>query len=253
MTMKKTLLLSLLAFLLCIPAGAQYFDHLAVGVGAGTEGIGLELAAPLGKYVEVKAGYGTAVGLVGIKLQDVSVPEHPGNASSNNVSVPLTVRLGMSDARLLFSFFPFSDADFHLTAGAYMGSPRFLRGILDGMPEAYNTVGLDVDGYLVKAHSNVLEAQVCAPGIGGENFAVKPYLGIGYGRALKGDRRIGYSVNLGALYQGKPGLWADGEGITGRVKRVPLSGLSALDSAEKYLSYATFWPVLNFHLYIRLF
>lgn len=253
--MKKALFVCLTALALSLHAQAQVFNHLAVGVGMGTDGIGLEVALPLGSFADIRAGYSINPGFIGIRLFDVPVPEHPGYTAGGNVNVPLTLRLGSNSGRLLFNFYPIPKADFHLTAGVFLGSPRFLRGILSNMPEDYNTVGLDVDGYLVKAHSGTLEAALCASGIGPESFAVKPYVGLGYGRAVKEDQRISWAIDLGVQYQGKAGLRANGEGLTGRIKQVPLSAgeLEALGKMEQYLAYTSFWPTLQFHVYVRLF
>ena len=105
--MKKTLLLCLAALALSASAGAQVFNHLALGIGAGTDGISFELAAPLGHHVDLRAGYGTALGLIGYTAGGISVPEHPGNPSGASVATPLKINLGMSDARLLFNIYPY--------------------------------------------------------------------------------------------------------------------------------------------------
>jgi hypothetical protein len=253
--MKKALLICLTTFVLSFHAGAQVFNHLSLGVGMGVDGIGMEVALPIGSFVDVRAGYSINPGLIGVRLLEVPVPEHPGYTAGGNVNVPLTLRLGNNSGRLLFNFYPIPKADFHITAGVFLGSPRFLRGTLNNMPEDYNTVGLDVDGYLVKAHSGTMEAALCASGIGSEIFAVKPYVGLGYGRAVKEDKRISWSVDLGVQYQGKASLRANGEGLTGRIKQVPISAseLEALGKMEQYLAYTSFWPTLQFHLYVRLF
>ena len=254
--MKKAVLLSLAALLLSASAGAQVFNHLSVGAGVGTDGLSLEVAAPLGKYVDVRAGYGTAVGLIGYTVKDLSVPEHPGAARSSDVPVPLRITLGMSDARLLFNLYPSADKGFHFTVGALLGSPAFIRGTLSSLPADYNTVGFDVDGYLVKAKDGVLATELRAPGLGGSGFAVKPYVGIGFGRAVPTASRVSFSFDLGAAYQGQPGLWAEGEGITGRVKKVQLTGeqIEDLDEViDEVGKYAAFWPTLSFRLYVKLF
>ena len=38
-------------------ASAQYFDHLALGISAGVDGFGLQLAAPIGNQFQMRAGY----------------------------------------------------------------------------------------------------------------------------------------------------------------------------------------------------
>ena len=254
--MKKAILLCLAACLFSANAGAQVFDHLSVGAALGTDGISIELAAPIGNHVDVRAGYGAALGLIGYTVSGIQIPEHPGDAHSASVNVPLKINLGMNDARLLFNIYPSATKGFHFTVGAYLGSPCFARGTLTGMPSDYNSMGFDVDGYLVKARNGELVAELCAPGLGGPSFAVKPYVGIGFGRAVDPDRRVSFSFDLGAQYQGNPGLWADGEGVTGRVQKVQLTREQIQETADKideFGKYAAFWPTLSFHLYVKLF
>ena len=254
--MKRTIILSLAALFLSVSAGAQVFDHLSIGFGAGTDGLGFELAAPLGNHVDIRAGYGTAVGLLGYTVNEIRLPEHPANSNSNDVPVPLKISLGMNDARLLFNIYPSANKGFHFTVGAYMGAPSFIRGKLINMPSDYNTMGIDVDGYLVKATNGVLTTELCAPGLGGKSFAVKPYVGIGFGRAVDRDHRVSFCFDLGAMYQGQPGLWAEGEGVTGRIEKVQLTSKhidEVGEAIEEYGKYAAFWPTLSFRLYVRLF
>ena len=253
--MKKLIALSLAVLALNLSATAQVFNHLALGLGAGTDGLSVELASPLGSHVDVRAGYGTALGLVGYTVKGISIPEHPGNALGASASVPLKIKLGMSDARLLFNIYPGSGG-FHFTVGAYAGAARFVRGMLIDMPNDYNTVGLDVDGYLVKATANVLPVSLLAPGLGKGTFGVKPYIGIGFGRAVQEDKRVTFTFDLGAQYQGTPGVWAIGEGITGRQQPVQITEKQLKeigDIVNDYGKYLAFWPTLNFHLYVRLF
>ena len=251
----KLFILVATLFALAVPARAQ---HLALGAGVGTDGVSVELAAPLGKYVQVRAGYGFATGLVGYTLKSVHVPVHPGDPSGATSPVPLTFKLGMNEGHLLFNIHP-GKGGFHFTAGAYLGSPRLIRATFKDMPSDYNTAGIDVDGYLVKANGGVLEASVNASGLGPASFAIKPYAGIGYGRAV-GDGRVGFSIDLGAQYLGKSSIWATGESLTGRTHLVELSGdvLNKLapsygEKTEKYLGWLVVWPTLSAHIYVNLF
>jgi len=253
--MKKTILLCLAVILLSANAGAQVFNRLSVGAGVGTDGLSIELATPIGSHVDLRAGYGAAVGLLGYQIDKISLPEHPGNPDSQNVNVPLKLNLGVNDARLLFNIYPSAHNGFHFTVGAFMGSSCVLRGTFTGVPSDYYTVGFDVDGYLVKADQGKLVADICAPGLGSGTFAVKPYFGIGFGRAVSPEGRVSFSIDLGVQYQGKIGLWADGESLTGRVKKVQIdSAIEELsDTVEDIAKYTNFWPTLNFRLYVKLF
>ena len=251
--MKKVISLCVAAFFaLSFNAGAQVFNHLSAGIGLGTDGISIELASPLGSHVDVRVGYGLAPGLIGYTVKDFTMPDPANNNAS--VNTPLKINLGMSDARLLFNIYPGKGA-FHFTVGAYLGSPRFARGQITNLPSVYNTVGIEVDDYLVKAKNGTLDVNLCAPGLGGAGFAVKPYVGIGYGRAVKADKAVSFSVDLGAQYQGKPGVWAQGEGLTGRTQSVQITEkqLKEISKVDEYGKYMMFWPTLNFHLYVKLF
>ena len=255
--MKKILSLCVAALLaISVNAGAQVFNHLSVGVGLGTDGLSLELASPLGSHVDVRAGYGMGLGLIGYTVKDFTLPAPDPNNSGQmvNKNAPLKLGFGMSDARLLFNIYPGKSA-FHFTVGAYLGSPRFIRGQITNTPDVYNTAGIEVDGYLVKAKNGTLDVNLCAPGLGGSGFAVKPYVGIGYGRAVPTAKAVSFSVDLGAQYQGTPGVWAEGVGYTGRTKSVQITKkeLEAIGKIDEYGKYMMFWPTLTFHLYVKLF
>lgn len=242
------------ALILPVHAGAQAFNHLSIGIGGGTDGLGIQLAAPLGGHVDLIAGYGLGLGLINVNAGSFSIPEQPGNPSSANVSVPLKLGFGMNDGRLLFNIYP-GKGGFHFTVGAYMGGSRVVTGRLSNLPAIYNTAGIEVDDYLVKATNGELNLALCANGIGSHAFAVKPYVGIGYGRAVP-NKTVSFSVDLGAQYQGTPSVWSKGEGLTGRIKEVQITEkeLSGVDKiTAEYGKYMAFWPTLTFHLFVKLF
>lgn len=256
--MKNKFLVLAVAALLSLPYAAdaqKAFHHLSIGAGAGTDGARIELATTLGPYIQLRAGYGTAVGIVSYKINGVSVPIHPGDPWYGTTEVPLTLRLGMHDGHVLFNIHPGRTA-FHFTIGTYLGSGSYLSGALSYLPADYNTVGINVDGYLVKARNDVLQAALYAKGVGSSAFSVKPYFGIGFGRALRVDRRMSFSIDLGAMYQGKTEVWALGESLTGRTKMVPLPADALGDLSETIAPvtrWLVVWPVLNAHFYVRLF
>lgn len=251
----KRILFFLLALALPLAAAAQHDDHVSVGVGAGTDGLSAEFAIRVGNHIDIRTGYNRAFGLVGYTVKNVAVPQHPG-AGGQTANVPLNIKLGMNDAHLLVNIYPSATGSFHFTVGAYMGSQRLARIKATGLPADYNTAGIEVDGYLVKATGGVLDAYLAAKGIGSPDFALKPFVGIGFGRAVNTDRKVGFVFDLGAQYQGKPTIWASGEGLTGRVQDVQIPSDALGDASatiDKYAGYLAFWPVLNFHVYVNLF
>ena len=230
-------------------------QHMSVGAGIGSDGVTVELNTSMGRYVSLRAGYGKAAGIPSYTIQHISVPLHPGNADWGSVEVPLQLRLGMHEGHLLFNIHP-GNGPFHFTIGSYLGNACLINGEFSYLPTDYNTIGIDVDGYLVKAKDGVLTAAIYAPGFGKGSFAVKPYVGFGFGRAVRADRRMSFSIDIGAQYLGKPTLWALGEGLTGKTKMVEIPGdaLGNLsDKISSYTRYLVVWPTIHAHFYVRLF
>lgn len=243
-----------LAFMALLPfhAGAQ---HMSLGAGLGTDGVTVELNTSIGRHVHLRAGYGKAFGIINFKVSKISVPLHPGNSDWGSTTVPLRIQPGMNEGHVLLNIHP-GKGPFHITVGTYLGNACCLSGELSYLPTDYNIVGIDVDGYLVKAKDGVLQGALYTPGFGKGNFAVKPYLGIGFGHAVRADRRMSFSIDLGAQYLGKPTLWALGEGLTGRSKMVQipedaLGGLS--EKTRQFTRYMVVWPTISAHFYVRLF
>jgi hypothetical protein len=256
--MKQIILLSLLGAALSLQAGAQSFNHLSLGAGTGLDGTSFEVAAPLGRHVQVRLGYGTAFGLgYTMKGNDgIRVPVHPGMENSDEVNVPVKLCLARNDARFLFNIYPGARATFHFTFGAYLGSGSFFKAVIKDLPEDYNTAGWNLGEHTVKAINGTVRADLRAFGLGSPGFAVLPYAGIGFGRPVREDKRVTFSFDLGAAYQGEPSMWARSVKSDGSRSFVDVSKNEEIDFREivdEYGKYMNFWPVINFHLYVRLF
>ena len=144
--MKKILLLSVL-FCLAVSATAQEpgcFNHLAIGVKAGTAGVGAELAAPIGPFFQVRAGY-AMVPPISIN-REVSVPEHPGNQGSDKGEWTVNAKAtpNLSNAELLLDIFPMEHSGFHITAGMMYGPKNAVKVHGSNFAEDYNRAGLNV-------------------------------------------------------------------------------------------------------------
>lgn len=247
--------LALVLSLICLIAGGSkaqdVFNHIALGVEVGTAGAGVQIAAPLGSMFQARFGY-SMIPPVSLK-KTFSVPEHPGSAVTGrgeDVSIDAKATPNFSGLNLLFDFFPVEDNGFHITAGLSYGPKDVIRVTnITPLPQDYNTVGLDVDGYTVRAINNKFEGY-----LGVNSF--RPYVGVGVGRAVNPDRRVNVTADLGVLYWGKPGLYAPGEPLVGdmvdvRVTSASLNGRDEglLSKAEKFVVY----PMLNLHVFVNLF
>ena len=76
------------------------------------------------------------------------------------------------------------------------------------------------------------------------------------GRPVRDDKRVTFSFDLGAAYQGEPSLWARSVRSDGTREYIDVTKNDIIDLSEaisEYGQYMNFWPTLNFHLYFRLF
>lgn len=125
------------------------FNHLDVGVVAGTTGLGLDFSMPVGDYVKLRAGFEmmprvnvnvnfTVQGMVknddqwqSTSLSSMSnlMEQMTGYQAKDNVD--MTCRPLYYNFKLLVDVFPFKNKNWHFTAGFYYGNSK--------IAEAYNT------------------------------------------------------------------------------------------------------------------
>ena len=224
---------------------------LSLGVQAGSDGRGIGLMAPLGTSFRTRLGFG-ALPPVPYR-RSFTVPEHPGAAGTDkgrDVPVDAKATFHPWNLEMFLDYYPLADNGFHITAGLLYGS-RNVGDIknLTPLPDDYNIVGLDVDGYTVKAVSNNVEGHVLVN-------SLRPYLGAGYDLPLGSDGRNSLSVDLGLIYWGSPKLYAPGEPLIGDWKDVHVNPdlLNGHDDGLLKKVERTFvYPVVNVHFYRSIF
>ena len=237
-----------------------FFNHVALGVSAGTDGIGFQVAAPLTYHFAVRAGYtfmpkfkyskGIDVG------KDQAFLDYP-----NRQHVDIEGKLNMSDFNILFDYYPFKRSTFRITAGAYIGKEKPLEVYNTSaflQPGYYETKGLELGTgaspyTLVSDNQGNVKADL-------KVNSFKPYIGIGFGRAVP-KKTIGVQFDLGVQFWGKPEVWAninddwgvskyqkvDKDRITNPDKDYK-DGKDAIKDIEKVVVY----PVLTFRLVGRI-
>ena len=227
------------------------FNHVGIGVGAGTDGITAEVAAPIGGYVQIRAGYGFAKFDTQFRLARIAVPTEPGDGYENSpkVDVPLLICPGINTGRILVNAYPSPNSVFYFSAGVFAGSRNYANVKAVGLPEAYNDAGYEINGYIIKATDNTARAQF-------RQNTIKPYLGIGFGRPI-GSRRCNVTFDLGVQYLGNAELWfwgnrKDGLGPDDWVK-VERNDIDAdfvhyYDDVNKY---ARFWPTVSIRVWFK--
>lgn len=255
----KAIIVAAFAFAFAVESSAQtedknMFNHVAVGVSLGTTGIGIDAAAPIGNYVQVRAGVDFFPNIKMSTDLDISTP-YSGSVSNIPSSVEVEGKAGFTNGKLLFDVYPFRSSSFHVTAGAYFGSSKIVRaynkenGALSTISDYNNQVeaglipgdkiGVELGDYLLEPDDKGnVEASI-------KTLGFKPYLGIGFGRAVP-KKRIGFMFDLGVQFWGSPKVYCFDHELTESDVEGEDGGLI------KTLSKITVYPVINFRLCGRI-
>ena len=98
------------------------FDHLSAGLTLGTTGIGVDLAAPVTDYLQVRAGYNF---FSGFKYSEDVDYRAKGKPTRGKTKAEGTNYMGTG--HLLVDVYPFPDYTFHATAGFYIGNEEIVK------------------------------------------------------------------------------------------------------------------------------
>lgn len=225
-----------------------FFNHLSVGATIGTPGFGVDVAMPVCAYVQVRAGIAV---FPKIKIHtdlDIDAPDVPGWSVDN---IEVEAKTGFTNGKLLFDVYPFKRSSFYVTAGAYFGSSKIVEaynredGLLKPIADWNKTnpdskYGVELGDYLLEPDKDGnVKAQI-------KTASFKPYLGIGFGRAVP-RKRVGCMVELGCQFWGSPKLYCNDERLTEEKAGGDDGGVI------KTLSKISVYPVLNFRICGRIF
>ena len=250
------------------PQDFGYFNHLSAGVSLGTDGIGIELAAPITYDFAVRTGFNF------FPKFKYSKSLHLTNDASGAFKlndVELEGKLNKFDFKLLFDWYPFKTSSFHATAGFFVGGSTLVdvynkEEFIN--PGYYGNAGIELGDAtkgpeyrytMVTDQSGNVKAEV-------KVNSFKPYLGVGFGRAVpKG--RIGVQFDLGVQFWGRPEVLGNmnyvdrqtGEVVT-RYEKIKKNRIinenkdyQDLKDAVKTIEKIGVYPVLNIRINGRLF
>lgn len=191
-----------------------YFDHLGAGISlGGIDGIGIDVAAPIGNYVQMRAGVSFMPTITpsiksleeGFTYQYGKKDPVTGKRPENTLTVEVSA--GWVNGKMLFDVYPFRKVPFRVTAGFYVGTSAIAK--------AHNTspIKLAGEGFIL---GNTSESIALFPD-DNENVKIearvntfKPYVGIGYGYDVP-KSRVNVGFDLGVLCWGKPSGWIYGK------------------------------------------
>ena len=247
--------------------------HWAVSAGVSTLGGELELATTLGHHFQLRAGvsmipsaYSTYEMPVNLELSSMfdEVPSYVlSQIGVNKSRIPdeanAVFSWGVNHGKVLMDIYPFKRAAFRITAGAYFadGGNRLLDLELQ-MPEEF-IVAVDKVAAYEKENSDFVgeDNEPFLEGfptdgkidafleLGTEK--VKPYVGIGLGRAVP-KRRLGLNLDLGLMLHSTPKLASHNPDI-----QQSLDEMVVETGIKDFVDQLAAWPVLSLRLVWRLF
>lgn len=243
-------------------------NHFGVGVGVGTTGITIDASTTITPYVGVRAGVnifpsfkiGTDLDLEFDDAMNQKYEEVMGKPLPESFEVE--GKPSMTTGHVLFDLYPSKKTSFHLTVGAYFGGSDIIKvyNKEDGaLQDIYNfnheqgsfagvfptgthpgKIGLALGDYFLEPDANGnAEASIKVNGF-------RPYLGIGFGRAVPRNNRLGFQFDLGVQFWGSPKVYLQD-------KELEESDLDGDDGGlVKTLSSITVYPCLSFRLVGRI-
>ena len=265
--MKKLIVLALVALGASQGMRAQsdvefgYFDHMSIGASVGTDGIGFDVAFPIKDVAAMRAG----ISFVPTVKVDEKI--HATNNKNSSVcdDIDIQGKSNIFDGKFLLDYYPFRRSSFHLTAGAFFGNSEIATVINTSSilkdPADYGTAGLILG-------SGDKEYQLTTDMDGNAKIKVKansfkPYVGLGFGRAVMKNHRFGVSFDMGVKFWGTPGVYADAKKNDAFSKKETDHHFKYEDLAEdddedlrdaiKIIEKIKVYPVLNLRLTYRIF
>ena len=231
---KKAIFLVVLGWcgLSCLGQEGNVFQHFSLSGGLGSTGLTIDMGTMMTDHFGLRAG----VDLLGIYfhgyedyedlnkklyLLDPDLEPLPGQDADTHLT--------NSSGHLLLDYYPFkpSKSGFHVTVGAYLAWHRQVeslenadswawrkiadfnarRGDYADVPAEMGPATIGYYGYLIPTSA---EGSFSAYML---TNRFRPYLGIGFGRAVPGARRLNVQLDLGVQFWGRPRLY---DGITGK-------------------------------------
>lgn len=218
-------------------------NRVGVGVGVGTEGIGFDVAVPLTKYVQARVGLNVMPNININTSADVA-----GQAQGYNYEGQMDIKGKFSRTTfdVKFDCYPFANSSsFFVTAGFSVGGDKLIEisGHSDDLQNLYaqgKQYNVEIGDYQIPVDEN---GNVNG-GVKVKNF--RPYLGLGFGRLIP-KKRFGARFEIGAQFQGKPVVYADGVGDLQKV-----IDQDADDDISKFMDWLQVYPVLKLSIRGRI-
>ncbi|MBO4664548.1 MAG: hypothetical protein J5663_09075 [Bacteroidaceae bacterium] len=223
------------------------FNHMSLGLSGGTNGVGLDFALPLGKYVQVRAGvsYMPAVSMTSALecvttesaytlSEDGRSIEYKYDNNGNKIreqkfvtnefdgGMPREVDIKATpkflNGKLLFDFYASPSFPLHLTLGAYFGAEKIitlesvdnemtLQEMFSHTSSNYSTYGYENCRGVKMGNYTLIPDKDGKINSWIQTSAIRPYAGLGYGKAYS-EKGIDWMVEAGVIFWNKPKVYS---------------------------------------------
>ena len=255
MKILNKIVIALAVLLAPAAASAQYFDHLTAGVAVGTDGVSLQVAAPVGEIVELRLNGSWWPSFIHTSVtRNLNMTNYDGTPRGAS-DVTVLFEPALKGGGLMVDLFTGSESPFHFTAGLSYG-PASLLKVYNKEPflekSDWGTAGLKIGDTFITTDKN----GICHLGI--EVNQLRPYLGIGLGRSIPKLNPVSVSVDFGAYYAGPWGCWADGRNLNNvaKVNHIQITSADVNNEDGGVLDVFAkipVFPVLRFNVNVKLF
>lgn len=239
--------------------------HCSLSAGIGTSGITVDVAGMLTDRAAVRAGIDIMPKIKCSADIEMTLVNQTVQTDISNIpwSIEVQGRLSNTTGHALIDFHPVGGAPFRITAGAYftghskvmtvtnkeegalimMADFNARRGDFAMVPASYGQVAARMGQYNIMPD----DRGNATASLHVNKF--RPYLGVGYGRAVPKRSRLACLVDLGVQYLGRPHVYNDVNGEELIAEKAGDKGGGWL----KNIGRIRFYPVVTVRLVGRLF
>ena len=224
-----------------------FFNSLAIGANVGTTGWGIDVATPLGNHLALRTGFTIMPNFSYSDDVDVSINYTSSYIPDGQIPASIEVEgtMGRTAGEILLNYYPFKRSSFFLTGGAVFGGDKVIKvkGHSDELAQYQDLAGkagIEIGDYTIPVDQN----GNVSGGIKVSSF--RPYIGLGFGRIVPKNKRVGFLFELGVQVHGTPEVYTDYGKLGDLLEEADNEFSDILDKINVY-------PVLRFRLCGKIF
>lgn len=229
-------------------------DQIGLAFGISTMGVGLEAVTSINYKVDLRLGITYMPPAIGLnKSLDVKDQVLKDRVVGNyNPEYRVSFKPNLFHGHVMFDYYPSENKTLHLTAGLFVGKSELqARGYLvnpstnkpaqlaSNAPDR-GWPNLIADGRSLSVKNGRLEADIRYGAI------VKPYIGIGFGRAIPGNSGLTVNCDLGVVVQPSHSIYQDGN----KIEEVNQQDVKDAIDISSYKGFGV-WPMVRLQFAFR--